>query len=91
MCSIHCKKLAQFLPSKNVHEKLISEGECLDRAKEEAVPDRCVSGEHHEYGDSYQAADHALLVKKGHLLSTKTDADRHQEQWVRYQPDHYRE
>ncbi len=74
-----------------MREKLIYEGKCLDGAKEAAIPHRRVSEGHHEYDDSHQAAVRALLVKEGHLQWTRTDADRHQEQLVRYQRDHYRE
>ena len=74
------KNLAQEKLSKEVREKLICEGECLDGAKEGAIPHRYASAEYHEYDDTSQVAVHARSVQKGHLQWTKTDADRHQAQ-----------
>jgi hypothetical protein len=91
MCRLSGKKHAQFFLSKDRRKRLICEEECLDGGQEAAIPDRCVSGAHRESGDSSEVAVRALPAQKEHLQATKTDADQHQERWVRSQPDRYRE
>jgi hypothetical protein len=90
-CAVSLAKSAQFFLSKDRRKQLICEEECLDGGQEAAIPDRCVSGAHRESGDSSAVAVRALPAQKEHLQATKTDADRHQERWVRSQPDRYRE
>jgi hypothetical protein len=71
--------------------RLTSEEEWHGEGMEEVTPDRSVYAAYREYGDTAQAVPRAMPAWEVDLQSTRNGADRHQEQWVKYRPDRYRE
>jgi serine/threonine protein kinase len=57
----------------------------------EVTPDLFVYAGYREYGDTAQAVLREAPAWEVDLQSTRSGADRRQEQWVKYRPGHYRE
>jgi len=71
-------------------ERLISEEEWRGEVTGEVTPDRFVYAAHRESGDTAQAVPRETPAWEVDLQSTRSGADRRQEQWVKYRPGRYR-
>ncbi len=71
--------------------RLTSEEERRGEVMEEVAPDRFVFAAYREYGDTAQAVPREMPAWEVDLQSTRSGADQHQVQWVKYRPDRYRE